>query len=68
MVFLNSKGAPLRRSPDQVVFGGVCGGIAQWLGLEPWLVRLLFVVISMASAAFPGLLVYICLWIGLPDR
>ncbi len=68
MVFARRSSTPLRRSPDARWIGGVCGGIAQWLGIEPWLARLIFVVVSLASAAFPGILVYICLWIGLPDE
>ena len=68
MVFANQRGVPLRRSPDHHLIGGVCGGIAQWLGMDPWAVRALYVVISMLSASFPGILVYICLWIGLPER
>jgi phage shock protein C len=45
----------------------VCGGLAQWLGWDPLLVRVLYVVVSVASAAFPGILVYIVLWIVIPQ-
>ncbi len=55
----------LRRSRNTMV-AGVCGGIADWLGWDPTLVRLLYVLISIASAAFPGLLVYIILWLVMP--
>jgi phage shock protein PspC (stress-responsive transcriptional regulator) len=47
---------------------GVCGGIAEWLGWSPTVVRVLFVVVSIASAAFPGILVYLALWILMPSR
>ena len=50
------------------VIAGVCGGIAEWLGWDPTLVRVLFVVVSVLSAAFPGLLVYLVLWILMPTR
>lgn len=57
---------PLHRSREHKILGGVCGGIADWLGWSPTVVRVLFVIISIASAAFPGILVYILLWILMP--
>jgi phage shock protein PspC (stress-responsive transcriptional regulator) len=50
------------------VIAGVCGGIAEWLGWNPTLVRVLFVLVSVLSAAFPGILAYIVLWILMPER
>ncbi len=58
---------PLVRSRRYRMLGGVCGGIAEWLGWDPTLVRILYVLISIASAAFPGLLVYIILWVLMPE-
>lgn len=49
------------------MLAGVCGGIANWLGWDPTLVRIAFVLISVLSAAFPGLIVYIVLWLIMPD-
>jgi phage shock protein C len=57
---------PLHRSNQHRIIGGVCGGIADWLGWEPTLVRILYVVGSVVSAAFPGLLVYVILWVLMP--
>lgn len=57
---------PLRRSRHDALLGGVCAGIANWLGWDPTLVRVLYVVLSVMSAAFPGTLVYIILWIVMP--
>jgi phage shock protein PspC (stress-responsive transcriptional regulator) len=48
------------------MIAGVCGGIAEWLGWDPTLVRVLYVVISIVSIAFPGILVYLLLWIIMP--
>ena len=48
------------------ILGGVCGGIADYLGWDRALVRLLYVVFSVLSAAFPGTIVYIILWIVMP--
>ena len=56
----------LYRSRRHKVLGGVCGGIADWLGWSPTLVRLLYFLISVCSAGFPGTIVYIILWIVLP--
>jgi len=57
---------PLYRSRNNRVLGGVCGGIAKWLGWDPTLVRILFVVISIASVGFPGTVVYLLLWLLMP--
>ena len=59
---------PLQRSRTNSMIGGVCGGIARWLGWDPTLVRLLYVLVSIFSAAFPGILVYILLWIFMPPQ
>lgn len=58
---------PLRRSRRHRMIAGVCGGIADWLGWDPTLVRVLYVVGSILSVAFPGILVYIILWIIVPS-
>lgn len=56
----------LKRSDDAMI-AGVCGGIAEWLGWpSPTRVRVVYVLASIFSVAFPGILVYIILWILLP--
>ncbi len=57
---------PLHRSRDNRILGGVCGGLANWLGWSPGWVRILYVLISLISAAFPGTIVYIILWVLMP--
>lgn len=57
----------LYRSRRDRIIAGVCGGIAEDMGLDPTLVRILYVLISICSAAFPGTIVYIVLWIVLPE-
>jgi phage shock protein PspC (stress-responsive transcriptional regulator) len=59
---------PLRRSVSDRMIAGVCGGIARWLGWDPTLVRVLYVVVSVLSAAFPGILVYLLLWVVMPEE
>jgi phage shock protein PspC (stress-responsive transcriptional regulator) len=56
----------LHRSRKHSIIAGVCGGIAEWLGWSPTAVRILYVVLSVLSAAFPGVIVYIVLWIVMP--
>ena len=58
----------LMRSRDDRVIAGVCGGIAEWLGWSPTMVRILYVLVSVLSAAFPGILVYLLLWLFMPER
>ncbi len=55
----------LKRSDDRI-FGGVCGGLAEHLGWPAYRLRILYVLISLLSAAFPGILVYVILWITMP--
>ncbi|WP_462247668.1 PspC domain-containing protein [Ekhidna sp.] len=57
----------LFRSNDRML-GGVCAGIAEYLGWDPTLVRIAYIVLSVVSAAFPGLLVYLILWIVIPPK
>ena len=57
----------LFRSNDRML-GGVCAGIAEYLGLDPTMVRIAYAILSVVSAAFPGILVYIILWIVMPPK
>jgi phage shock protein PspC (stress-responsive transcriptional regulator) len=50
------------------MIAGVCGGIAREAGWDPTTVRVVYVLASILSAAFPGILVYICLWIVMPKE
>ena len=57
---------PLHRSRKHKMIAGVCGGIAEWLGWDPTVVRIAYVLVSILSAAFPGIIVYVILWILMP--
>ncbi len=48
--------------------GDVVGGIARRFGWSSTLLRILFVIVSIASAAFPGILVYLILWLLIPNQ
>jgi phage shock protein C len=58
---------PLRRSRTSRQIAGVVGGLAQYFGVDPTLLRVVYVVVSLLSAAFPGLLVYLLLWLLVPE-
>jgi phage shock protein C len=55
----------LKKSHDKMI-AGVCGGIAEWQGWDPTIVRIVYVLVSIFSAAFPGILVYIILMLIMP--
>ena len=57
----------LHRSYHHRMIAGVMGGIAEYLGWSPTLTRVVFVIISCASAAVPGILIYIVLWVMMPN-
>jgi phage shock protein C len=59
---------PLRRPRTDRMIAGVCAGLAHHFGLDITLVRVLYVVVSILSAAFPGILVYIVLWLVIPEE
>ena len=58
----------LRRSRSDRILAGVCGGLARYFDKDPTVVRVLYVVISICSAAFPGILVYAILWWLIPEE
>jgi phage shock protein C len=58
--------ARLRRSREQKMLGGVIGGFAEYFDRDPALLRLLYILISIVSAAFPGIFVYLILWAVIP--
>jgi phage shock protein PspC (stress-responsive transcriptional regulator) len=56
----------LKRSNDRMI-AGVCGGIAEWLGWSADKVRVVYVIFSILSAAFPGIIAYLVLWLVMPE-
>ena len=58
-------GKTLMRSNDAMI-AGVCGGLADYFGWSATHVRVAYVLLSVLSAAFPGIAVYIVLWILMP--
>ena len=62
------EGKVLRRSKSNRMVAGVVGGLANYLGIDPVLARVLYVALSVVSVGFPGILVYIILWIVIPEE
>ena len=56
----------LRRSTRHRMIGGVIGGLAEYFDRDPTLLPVLYVLISILSAAFPGIFVYLILWVVIP--
>jgi len=56
----------LKRSNKEKMIAGVCGGIAAYFDMDPSIVRIIYVVVSVLSVAFPGILVYIIMWVVIP--
>lgn len=57
----------LTRSNNRML-AGVVGGIAEYYGWEPSLTRVGYVLLSVLSAAFPGILTYLILWVVMPEK
>jgi phage shock protein C len=56
----------LTRSSKHKMIAGVCGGLAEYFVLDTTLVRVVYVIVSIISAAFPGILAYIILMFVMP--
>ena len=58
----------LTRSRSDKMIAGVCGGLARHLGWSADRVRVAYVLLSLLSVAFPGILVYLALWFLMPEE
>ena len=56
----------LYRSSNRIL-AGVCGGIAEYFDVDSTLIRVVYLILSLFSAGFPGLLLYIILMILMPN-
>lgn len=55
----------LTRSRNKMI-AGVCAGIAEYFGWSVTAFRIIYVIVSIASVAFPGIAVYLILWLLMP--
>lgn len=68
LIIMTYSGKRLYRSNTEKTIAGVLGGIAEYFDIDPTLVRLGYVLLSLFSAAFPGVLGYIIMWIVMPQN
>ena len=61
-------GKRLYRSNKNRMICGVCGGIAEYFGIDPTIVRVGWVVLSVISAGFGGVLAYVVAAVIIPDE
>jgi phage shock protein PspC (stress-responsive transcriptional regulator) len=57
----------LTRSANKMV-AGVCGGLAEYFGLDATLVRVIYVALTIFSAAFPGIILYLIMMLLMPEQ
>lgn len=57
----------LARSRSNRVIAGVCGGLGEYLGIDPTIIRIIFVLLALPGGA-PGVLPYLILWVVMPER
>jgi len=62
---MSQQGKRLQRSSRDKKLAGVCGGLAHYFGIDATLVRVVFVLLTLAGG--PGLLLYLVLWLVLPQ-
>lgn len=58
----------LYRSNSNVMIGGVAAGLAEYFNIDPTIVRLLFVFLGIFTVGFPMILLYIILWVIMPQN
>ncbi|KUG19956.1 MAG: PspC domain-containing protein [Methanomicrobiaceae archaeon] len=58
----------LYRSKRDRIIAGVCGGLGDYLDVDPNVIRLLWVVITVFSGGFPGVILYIVAWVLIPEE
>jgi len=63
---MNTRGG-ITRDRGNALIGGVCAGLARHFGWSVTGTRVVYVLASIMSAAFPGILVYVILWLLLPE-
>ena len=68
LTLMTNASRQLRRSRTNRMIGGVVAGLANYMGMDVSIARVLFVLISIFSAAFPGILVYLICWILIPEE
>jgi phage shock protein C len=58
----------LTRSRNDRLLAGICGGLANYLEVDPTIVRLVLVLATFFTVVFPGILIYLIMWIIVPKE
>jgi phage shock protein C len=58
----------LYRSRTNRMISGVCAGLAEFLAVDPTVVRLVFVIVGVAGWVFPAVLIYLVMAIVIPEE
>ena len=61
-------GKKLYRSKEDKKLSGLCGGLGEFLGIDPTIIRVLVIVAAFFSAFFPALVLYIALSVAVPEN
>jgi phage shock protein C len=56
----------VRRSRSERLIAGVCGGIGRYLGVDPVLLRIAFIVLALANGL--GVIAYVVAWVAIPEE
>ncbi|MCX6239318.1 MAG: PspC domain-containing protein [Bacteroidia bacterium] len=64
---LNSPKRLIRSRKDRML-AGICGGIADYMVVDPTVVRLVFALATFFTVVFPGVLIYLIMWIVVPKE
>lgn len=62
------NGNRLYRSSTDKVLAGVCGGLGNYFNIDPTIIRVIYVLLTVFSAAFPGVVAYIILALVIPQE
>jgi len=61
------KSKKLLRSKSNRFLGGVCAGIGEYLEIDPSIIRVIFVLLTLMTGLLPGLIFYFILWVIIPE-
>lgn len=58
----------LYRSKSNRIFAGICGGVGEYMGIDPTMIRLIWLLVVVFTGFFPGLIAYIIAIFIVPER
>jgi phage shock protein C len=65
---VSKKVKRLYRSKKEKIIAGVCGGLGDYLNLDPVVIRLAWVLVTIFTGVFPGITAYLIAWAIMPER